>query len=134
MFPDLFNTFVLYHSPTIPFVQHTSLPMPVNSIPKVRSEADCVRVVCLLLLHPRRLDVAFGMLPFEARMMIERRFRMNLLRFIQVKCARWFAVFHDRFTGEPSAMYIGHFPEEKRESIRRRMIEEAATPPSMKSE
>lgn len=134
MFPDLFNTFVLFHSPMIPFVQHASLPMPVNCVPKVRTEADCVRVVCLFLLHPRRLDVVFGTLPFEARMMIERRFRMNLLRFLRVKCARWFAVFHDRFTGEPSAMYIGHFPEEKRESVRRRLIEESATPPSMKSE
>jgi len=37
-------------------------------------------------------------------------------------------------SGRYFAMYIGHFPEEKRESIRRRMIEEAATPPSMKSE
>lgn len=130
MFPDLFTTFVLYNSPTVPFVQHVSLPLPVNAIPRLRTEADLLRVLSFLCLSPRRLDVVFGFLPGEARYMIDRRYGASVLKFIQKKYARFFALFPDRFTGEPSAMYVGHYPEEQRESLRRKLNEESTTLPS----
>src|SRR3989338_5405162 len=99
MFPDLFNTFSLYHSPTIPFVQHVALPPPVNAVPRTRTQADVVRVLGFFCLSPRRLDVVFGALPPEAWYFIERRFSASILKFIQKRCARFFAVFPDRYTG-----------------------------------
>ncbi len=128
MFPDLFTTFVLFHCPTVVYVQHAAFPRPVNAIPRVRTDADCVRVAALLTLTPRRLDIVQSFLPPEGRELVERV--GGLLPFIQGKYARFFALFRDRFTGDASAVYVGHLPEEQRESVRRRMIGTSSAPPA----
>jgi hypothetical protein len=128
MFPDLFTTFVLFNSPTVPFVQHASLPLPVNAVPKVRTEADLVRILAFFSLTPRRLDIVFTYLPAEGRFLLTKRYGGSVLKFLQQdKCKRFFALFQDRFTGEVSAQYVGHYPEEQRESIRRRLIDDSHT-------
>ena len=119
LFPDLFYVFLLYAAPNTIYVQHAAFPPPSNAIPKVRTPADCIRVVAVMTLKPRRLDIVYMRLPADARHMVDRF--GGLAEFVQSKYKRVFLLFEDKHTGEPSAMYVGHLSEEKRESARRKL-------------
>ncbi len=122
LFPDLFLTFTLYSCPGAHFVQHAAFPRPVNAFPRCRSDADVLRAVACLTLTPKRLDIVYQRLPNDARSALRRRHKDSLLLFLDGgKHRDFWAIFKDKWTGEAAAMYIGHFDEEKRQAVRRKL-------------
>lgn len=128
LYPDLFFTFSLYSAPANHYVQHAAFPRPLNALPRCRSGADVVRLLAVLLLAPKRLDVIHGRLPPDAMAIVKLHHKANLLHLIDdPKHREFFAVFKDKLTGEAGACYVGQHDEETRQSIRRKLQQSGGT-------